>query len=1136
MSSHKKAAKRDRKIDAEGVQMSREAEADSASQVPQKPVSELDQLSGEILTSLAGEKLPADRLAAMQDKIFDMEASDQDRLKQNISREIADHLTALEMETLPEDKRATLPEAKVQELKDKHRDAAEEIASLAVDGLLSESDTEALMSGLQKDYERKMRKTKLDGAFKCSGWELPTLVGGTAGLLASLGIYKFLSDEEKGLIDSCKDEETMNEYLKEFINNHADELGVDNLDLDVDDLALLAQYQTKEDSPKPTEVRADLLDTGLRSDLADKAMDNLPVVGGAKTFAAMLNSCKYIAIYSEASRELGVEKKVLRYFSIKTYKELVDELNGQDTSEGYYPQMAVLAGAIESKRDYLEEELRKAILDLKSEDLTDDDKMALMSEYNLDNMQIGDIILLMYGSNEERENWLPHTISRVQTGFRGYHKWWGQKAQYTRANAGYAAGFLAGTGPQAGATSDVVDEYRFLKRQIRDGAVVLPGHASGQLKTLQKEIDALEGRISSFVKRIDPNNPASFGSTGLGSIVSDNTMLERDRLLSQLRVLSEKKASMVLSEASANVLHSGRFVDTLESAVSSGRSVSLQDALSRCDRPDVAREFVEGVLGKGKQTLTLDDVQRLKGRYVSDISEIRRVKDTWEGAFNGLAKSLHSEEYSALRKGVRAGTHQLDSIEKKAAYVSGWGKAKFWAPRLIIPIAIVGTELYGLAKGEVRKEEVAWDLAEAGAGFIPVVGTVLDFKGYFTGKSLSGRDLGGWFGGERLAYLAGGAVGAFADVMTVFGGAGLGIRAGVASMRGIAKAGRGARTLSKYGSIPFRIGSKVSDAFYGLSKAGRLGKLKQLHNVEAGLELSKLRKLGEEGRKVAGLTERFERLQHLEEAGEIGKQYGTANWFTRRWHEARLGVSKATHRLIGGVSDTGAAVRQIDRADDVIVGARKGLVEARKAVDALEAAGVPTDSIKYKNALAAVSEAEHAVGLARQGKHLERAERDLRRIGNVQKYRYFDMASNYVFWGGCAAGGVAALTAFHTEEVFDAAVSTGKVAAKPVEWAWDAMWDEHGSYSPIQKAILARSYVNRTTKKIDQRFAEARENGENEMDVWYDLIVTKQNRVALELARRRGIDVSLMEAELQKPALSEVATGDSDQKVRETTV
>lgn len=1129
MADDKKTKRKGRsQVDAESIETARDAEAASAEQASQKPVSELDQLSGEILTSLAGESLPADRLSTIQEKIFGMETDEQDKLKESISRGVVDHLTSLEAEALSkkEGRDEPLSESRMRELRERHQGDAEEISELIVTGFLEEGDLETLMSEMQKDYERRARRARLEGAFKHANCQLPKLIGGAGGALAGLGVYGLLSDDEKRLIDTCKDEETMNQYVKEFIGNHAEELGIDDAaSLDVDDLAILAEYQAEQNAP--TEVRDDLLDTGLQKDLADRAISNLPVVGEATTLAAILNSCKYVALYGKASRELGVKKKVLRYFSVKTYKELCDELEGQDHTEGRYAEIALLKQAIEAKRDFLEEELKKSILSLKDEDLSDDDKIALMAEYNLDSMQIGDIILLMYGGDGERENWLPHSISRLKTINRGYYNWFGHKNQYTYASGTYAAGWATRSGPQAGLTREIVDRYRFLRREIKDGAVVLPGRASGELQTLQKEIDALEGRVSDFTKRMDPSNPASFGSK-----IENNAMLERDRLLKQLHVLSSKKASMVLTEASKNTLHSGRFIDMLETSARSG-SVNLSTALGSFDRPDVAKSFVEGVLGKGKSTLALDDIQKLKSRYVSDISDIRRLKDTWEGAFNGFAKSLHGEGYSALQKGVRAGTTQLDDIQRKAAYVSGLGKAKYWAPRLVIPIAIVGTELYGLATGNVRKEEVAWDLAEAGACFIPVVGTTLDFKAYFTGKSLSGRDLGGWSSGERLAYLAGGAVGAFADVMTVFGGVGLGIRAGVATMRGAAKAGRGARTLSRYGSVPFRLGSKVSDAFYGLSEAGRIGKLKSLQNIEDGLELSRLRKMGEAGRKAAGVSDRFEHLHHLEEAGEIGKQFGTANWFTRRWHEARLGVSKGAHRLIGGVPDASATARQIDRANDTIVDARRGLVDAKKAVDALDAAGELKTSVKYTDALAAVSRAEKAVDVARKGKHLERAERDLRRIGNVHRYRYLDMASNYVFWGGCAAGGLMALTAFNTEEVLDTAVSAGKVAATPVKWGWDAMWDEHGSYSPIQKAILARSYVNRTTKKIDQRLAKARENGEDEMGVWKDLIVNKRNRVAMELAQKRGIDISVMLAELEHAASADVATGDSDQKTRE---
>ena len=385
-----------------------------------------------------------------------------------------------------------------------------------------------------------------------------------------------------------------------------------------------------------------------------------------------------------------------------------------------------------------------------------------------------------------------------------------------------------------------------------------------------------------------------------------------------------------------------------------------------------------------------------------------------------------------------------------------------------------------------------------------------------------------------MSYLAGAGIGLFADVMTVVGGAGVGIRAGVASMRTVTKAGRGARTMSKYGSIPFRVGSGISDALHGFTKAGRLAKYKGIKNIEAGLELADLRKLRGLGEVADGsqAAKRLAHLENLEFAGEIEKRYSSANWFMRKMRGAKKSVGKGWNRAIGGV-DAGA-LKGIERADDAIVAARGELVAARGSLQALETAGVAKDAERMIDAASKVKEAEHAIDLAKQAKHMEWTTREMNRIGNIRKWRHADTAANYIFKGGLVAGGLAALTAYNTEEVVDTAMSVGGVALKPVGYVWNGMWDEHSSYSPIQKAILARTYKNRTVKKIDQELAKARENGTDEMDVWRDLIVNKRNEIALREARRRGVDIRAMEELLmEKAAAGEIATGDSGQKLSE---
>jgi hypothetical protein len=1121
----KKRKTKGTQTDQESLEMARDAEAASAA--PEDARTGLEKLSDDIITSVSGEGYTADQLSELQDQIYEMDDDEQEKLKANVSSGITDRLTQLSMQAVRVETGEEISPDKLEKFKTQHKVEADEIAEMTVNGFIEESDLESFMSYARAEYEKRMRRAEIESDFKEADSRLPQLIGGATGALASLGIYQFLSDEEKTLIDTCQDEGMMNEYLNQFINEHSDELGVDDVDLDVDDIALLQQHYAEQNSPQ--EVTDDLMDPSLQKEAIDKAIDQIPKVSAAKRFATMLGNCKYIRLYNKASNDIEVSKKVLRYCSTKTAGDLASDLEGQDLSEGKFAEMEALRHWVYKKKDFMESELHEAVMGIKSDDLTDVDKLELLSEYNVDNMQIGDCLLLVYGSDEERTNWLPHTLGRVPTIHRAYNNWWGIKKQHLRANASYATGLLSGRGPEFKATREAVNNYRFLRRQIGSGTMILPSASSNYLKPLQAEIDALEKKVQDFARRADPSTPHNFGTK-----VKNNLMLERDRLSKQARFLCEHKAGMVLSEASKNTLHGGRFVEMLEGSFSGKGSIAVSDALAKFDNPKVAKAFLRDTLGKVPSTLSVDDIGKLRQRYVHGIGDIRHLKGTWEKAFNGFNDSLFSDNFKALKKSVRKGT-VMDRAMKNSDYISGWGKTKYLAPKLVIPIAILGTELYGLAKGEVKKEEVGWDLAEAGAGFLPVIGTAVDIKAYFTGKSLSGRDLGDWFSGERMSYLAGAGIGLFADVMTVFGGAGIGIRAGVASMRAATKAGRGARTISRYGSIPFRMGAKISDSLHGFTKAGRLAKYKGIKNIEAGFELADLRKLRGLGEITEGsqAAKRLAYLENLEFAGEISKRHSSAHWLLRKMRGAKKSVGKGWNRAIGGVDPS--ALKSIERADDAIVAARTNLVKAKNGVQALETAGVTKDAERMVDALSKVKEAEHAVGLAKQAKHMEWTTREMKRIGNIRKWRHVDTAANYIFKGGLVAGGIAALTAYNTEEVVDTAMSVGGVATKPVGYAWNAMWDDHSSYSPIQKAILARTYKNRTVKKIDQKLAEARENGTDEMEVWKDLIVNKRNTIALAEARNRGVDVRGILAMVEAQASTrDIATGDSGRKLSES--
>ncbi len=118
-----------------------------------------------------------------------------------------------------------------------------------------------------------------------------------------------------------------------------------------------------------------------------------------------------------------------------------------------------------------------------------------------------------------------------------------------------------------------------------------------------------------------------------------------------------------------------------------------------------------------------------------------------------------------------------------------------------------------------------WNVIEMGGGFVPVVGTILDFKAAWSGRSLAGRKLGFK---ERLVSFGFGCVGFVADVFTFVGGVGLGLRYGIGFLKGgkrAVKAGKVMKAMHEAGmarksqSVLSKIGMWVGRKF---NKAARL--------------------------------------------------------------------------------------------------------------------------------------------------------------------------------------------------------------------------------------------------------------------------------------------------------------------------
>ncbi|MFH1720518.1 MAG: hypothetical protein ABH856_02845 [Patescibacteria group bacterium] len=1117
---------------------------------PKEPETELQKLSREIVGTVSGgAEVHQDRLFEIQDKMNAMDDEKLDKLKGDVEAGLVAQLAIGE---------GVDAEGEAFQA---FREKSAEIASYMIDGLLTDSDMEALLFSLRNEYAIARRRAELEAGFKESDSVLSEKI---VGLLTAIGIYPLLSEDEQRSISKYTDSEDMNRYVRNITGRYGSKVGL-NEEYDLDDLAVLTMYSEPEKGGKS---------------ILDAAAEKIPWGAEAKTFAEVVKHGDKVRAFREASEDLGVSKKTLRQFAHYTYGQLLDEMEGQNLEEGIYLEMSIIAEMVEMNRGLVEDSLESAILNIDNPDLTDADKLALVSEYNVDNMMLGDILAVVYG-NDTEGNWLAHPLARGYAIYRGARYWRGDKSQKAWTNVNYLKGKLFREGAMAKETNDLVSAFRGIRNIADQRQFMLVGKAEGEaFQKMQAQFKSVQDNINGFLERVKGLDPKSF---------SADTLLERDRLFKQMSVAS-KNGTRVMSEVASSTLQAGQMIEMAEAGASKG-SVEVAGLLKKMKRPEIGRHYIKTRLGLDAvpEVLTSAQIGKLRYGYMDDLARVKGTTEMLNEGMEAYTKELWKGSKKVSRVARKVGKGTVKGVENVKDYVTVTGRVKRLAPRVILLGSIVGSEVYAAATGKVGWDEAGWDLAEAGMGMVPILGTGLDFKTFATGKTLSGRKLG--WDCERWSYLLFGVVGGAFDVLLLAGGLGAGLRVGVMGGRGVLKAGKGVRTATKFGSLPFRAGQKINNAVFALRKGGgRLTRYRKLDEMENALEYADLMKSRGKAEKLAGKMtrqsgrearrankaaskaarrhrketgewvepdkiegthhqweglfgekpkhDRLGYLTDLKEGGALPASYASPGRLSRMtgWQHVRKGkvrLEKKFHRWLG-IDEADIAKTKV--LDDEIVVSRKRLFKAQGELDVKTAA--KGERTVIENAEALVEKAKTDIHYARAQKFVHEAEREMRRIQAVQKYRHLDMVTNYVIKGGIVAGGMAALlqvgTGGHAEEVLDAAASVGKAGTDVAGWAAGEVMEDRSYAPPIQKAIAARIEMNRKAGKIEEMLYEAEENGQNPMDVWRDLLFVKNDQHAWQIARDEGILQQLTEMYGGQVAAGDVAWGDSGQKIKES--
>lgn len=625
--------------------------------------------------------------------------------------------------------------------------------------------------------------------------------------------------------------------------------------------------------------------------------------------------------------------------------------------------------------------------------LTDADRIQIENQSHFEDLRLIQIFNLVYGGPEDRERWFIKSLSRIPTIMRFHKQVFGEQSYVNRTIKRYHAKRIAEWSTYGFSKNARKWQMgKVLKNMDDIEKLIGKGPKFGQI-----EFDTLFKRAHGYEFKPGKINEAN-------RLLADE-MLEHDNLVKRYHGLVQQATAIMTKEAK-QVLEAGKGLQQVQKGAGKG---FLKKNLTRL--PHLSDQTLETLLGKkvskiNKTAITGGDLIAAYSKRIVDVKGMQEITRT---RFAVLAETIDAKVVKpfgsawAAKLDFAKGASTRSGIVKNLSEIKSMVRptpAKYYAKRYGLPAIIVGVEMYYLATGKAKASEVVWDLGEAAAGFIPILGTALDLKGVITGKSLSGKKLSTK---ERWMYAGFATIGAVADIATIFGGIGLGLRAGVGGVRSgrravqAGKALDAANTMRKVAYVenaPF-LQRQIAKAASWLTKAKRADAATEMMMTARAMEqanligslgknyrgiedMSKLGDLIKKADKVGDVADvaKLRKLQkfYKEVAGGIDymkvmKKYGNAidiprGIFGKAWYATLAGFKKIKAKLLG-IGISADVLRTYEKSFDAVKAA-----QATKARAVLELA----DLYKLKH-LEQTKHAEAFAELYNKGSNLGKAEK-----------------------------------------------------------------------------------------------------------------------------------------------------------------
>ena len=521
-------------------------------------------------------------------------------------------------------------------------------------------------------------------------------------------------------------------------------------------------------------------------------------IGTIDKLISWLDKVRYVGhgfILNRAAKDLGIPtmlvirlgKYTLR--ELKTQNELLQRhrhlIADKENKSKQDQERLVFIDAVNSIVGKIDQKQREKDLQSKfetalgkyldgKEGLSEEDKMHLKQAAKFEDLRILNIFTLIYAEDKDREKVFAYSMSRVSKMYKNVKAIFGEDRIVRRTMRKYH-------------TRRIISWAR--EMLTKNAGTWKLREIVGGLESLERKISASSSKIDDLYRRVEDfgkyekNRPKALDPKKL----LHEELLEHDLIHKEYEKLV-RQATKAMSGQAQDMIEVGKRLEVIRKGAGKG---FLTKALS--DLPHISDDSLRKLfpnahdIGKLRKTLKGGDLIRA---YTDQIVNLKTMQDVTRTRFAHLANTIEETVAKPFSKQWaevldKAGRNKelkrvSEGVESLKSVITPKGKMKWAARNLTLPAIVIGAQAYNLFNGKTQSREALWDLGEAAAGFVPFVGTALDVRGAIMGESLSGKKLSTK---ERAMYAVFATIGVVADVGTLLGGWGLGIRAGLGGMR-----------------------------------------------------------------------------------------------------------------------------------------------------------------------------------------------------------------------------------------------------------------------------------------------------------------------------------------------------------------